>query len=46
MLNKDKTQRIGAKGGISEVLRHPFFDGLDLKALSNKTLPSPYKPNL
>jgi|TARA_B110000285_G_C15126465_1_gene620562 hypothetical protein len=28
------------------VLKHPFFDGLDLKALKAKTLPSPYKPNL
>ena len=46
MLNKDKTQRIGAKGGMTEILKHPFFEGLDLKALKAKTLPSPYKPNL
>ena len=42
LLNKDKSQRIGSKEGIAEVLRHPFFDGLDMDKLLKKELTPEY----
>lgn len=43
LLIKDKNQRLGKKGK-GEILAHPFFKGLDLKALYNKQIKAPFKP--
>ena len=39
--------RLGSGAGDSEDIKvHPFFDGLDWKALENKQIPPPWKPTL
>lgn len=32
--------------GYEEVMSHPYFEGYDFKAVSNKTMEAPYKPEL
>ena len=46
LLCKDKTQRLGAKGDIDEILSHPFFSDLDITKLLKKEVPPPYKPEI
>jgi hypothetical protein len=46
LLAKDKDKRIGGKKGMSEILAHPFFEGLDIEALINKQLTPPYMPDI
>jgi len=36
LLIKKKEKRLGAKGGLKEVLAHPFFKDLDIDALLKK----------
>jgi serine/threonine protein kinase len=31
LLEKDKTKRLGATGDMTEILEHPFFNGLNLE---------------
>jgi serum/glucocorticoid-regulated kinase 2 len=38
LLMKKKDERIGAKGGVKEILEHPFFKDLDIDALMQKKL--------
>ena len=33
LLNKNPKKRLGAKGGMEEILSHPFFQGLDFEKL-------------
>ena len=33
LLHKEKDKRIGAQGGVQEILDHPFFDGLSIDLL-------------
>ena len=46
LLIKNRQKRLGAKRGIDEILEHPFFKGLDIKALCEFKLPPPYKPEI
>lgn len=46
LLAKKKNQRLGAEGGIKEILAHPFFSGLDMDALVKKQLTPGYKPDI
>ena len=46
LLCKDKTQRLGAKGDVDEILSHPFFSDLDITKLLKKEVPPPYKPEI
>ncbi len=46
LLHKDKADRLGVKGDSEEILKHPFFADLDVKALENKTIPPPFKPEV
>jgi serum/glucocorticoid-regulated kinase 2 len=46
LLDKDKTKRLGAKDDMTEVLAHPFFQGLDIEKLIKKELVPPYKPEV
>ena len=38
LLNKDKLQRLGQKGGIDEVIKHPWFASLNLEDLKAKKI--------
>lgn len=44
LLDKDKTKRLGAVGDVTEILQHPFFEGLDIEKLKKKELIPPYRP--
>ena len=36
LLMKKKDERLGAQGGVKEILKHPFFEGLDMAKLFSK----------
>ena len=44
LLSKNRKKRLGAQADVSEVLSHPFFEGLDIDKLLHKQLEPPYKP--
>jgi len=45
LLEKDPSKRIGSKDGQNEdVLMHPFFNGIDMEAVFNKTIDIGYCP--
>ena len=46
LLMKKKNERLGAKGGINEILSHPFFEGLDITKLKKKELKPEYMPEI
>jgi len=47
LLNRDSTQRLGCgKDDGDEVIRHPFFAGIDFDKLLNKTYQPPFKPKV
>lgn len=46
LLEKDPQNRLGSKEGIAEIMRHPFFNDLNLDELVNKRLHAPFKPKL
>mmetsp|Transcript_25807 Transcript_25807/g.39668 ORF Transcript_25807/g.39668 Transcript_25807/m.39668 type:complete len:163 (-) Transcript_25807:28-516(-) len=46
LLEKDRKQRLGAKADVDEVLSHPFFKGLDLKALAQKKIKAEFMPTV
>lgn len=43
LLTKDKSKRLGARGG-DEVFSHPFFKNIDLDALLSKRMRAPFVP--
>ena len=45
LLNKDRTQRLGANG-IDEILAHPWFADLNMEQLIAKQLTPPYVPRV
>lgn len=45
LLNKDRTQRLGANG-IDEILAHPWFADLNIEALLQKQIDPPYVPRV
>ena len=48
MLDKDRKKRLGSAGGkegFKEILDHPWFSDLDLKAIQAKTMKPPFMPN-
>lgn len=46
LLIKNKDQRLGAKGGVKEILQHKFFEKLDIDQLLAKKLVPEYKPEI
>lgn len=46
LLAKDPSARLGSRGGGTEIKRHPWFEGLDWVALSQKQYESVYTPQL
>jgi hypothetical protein len=43
-LDKDRTQRLGSKGGENEILAHPWFKGVDRVKLEKYQVVPPFKP--
>jgi len=46
LLTKDQKERFGINGGFEEIKKHPFFKGIDFKALEEKKIPAPFKPTI
>jgi hypothetical protein len=46
LLAKKKDKRLGAQGGIEEILKHEFFKDLDIDLLKQRKLDPPYKPDI
>ena len=46
LLNKNEADRLGTRGGIEEVLSHPWLDELDADSILEKTIEAPVKPEL
>jgi serum/glucocorticoid-regulated kinase 2 len=46
LLQKDPAKRLGTKGGLKEVLAHPWFDCLDKDKIVKKLVEAPMKPVL
>ena len=46
LLDKDPKKRLGNKNGVHEVLDHPWFKDLDIKALESMKIEPPLKPDL
>lgn len=45
LLNRDVTKRLGnLSGGANDVIRHPWFEGVDWQALLAKRIPAPIVP--
>jgi serum/glucocorticoid-regulated kinase 2 len=45
-LNKNPAERLGTIGDISEILAHPWFQDIDVKALLAKEIEPEFKPTL
>lgn len=45
LLDRNASTRIGSKGGLYEILAHPFFNEVDFEALQARTIDPPYKPD-
>ena len=46
LLIKNQKERFGVNGGFEEIKKHPFFNGMDFKALEEKKIEAPFKPVL
>ena len=46
LLVKNQKERFGINGGFEEIKKHPFFKGIDFKALEEKKIEAPFKPVL
>ena len=46
LLEKNPASRLGTRGGLQEVLAHPWLDALDAERIYEKTVEAPVKPTL
>ena len=46
LLTKDVEQRLGSKSDADEIVNHPWFSDMDWDGLMNKTIHSPFEPDL
>jgi serum/glucocorticoid-regulated kinase 2 len=46
LLTKNQKERFGINGGFGEIKKHPFFKGIDFKAIESKKIKAPFKPAL
>ncbi len=45
LLDVNESTRLGSgKGGVSDIMAHPWFSGIDFKALYDKKIPAPWVP--
>ncbi|KAK1241349.1 hypothetical protein MKX08_001323 [Trichoderma sp. CBMAI-0020] len=45
LLEREPDHRLGAKGGASEIKKHPFFAGIDWSKLLRRDYEPPFKPD-
>lgn len=45
LLIKGRTKRLG-KGGVEEIIKHPFFASVDIDKLMKREIDPPYMPNI
>ena len=48
LLEKDRTKRLGSAGGkegYKDILKHPWFQGVDLEAIEARKMKPPFMPN-
>lgn len=45
-MRKEKSERLGSKSGIDQIISHPWFQGLDWDSIKKKEAKSPYVPPL
>ena len=46
LLEKNKMQRLGQKGGVDEVIKHPWFASLDIDSLLKKKIVPAFRPEI
>jgi serine/threonine protein kinase len=46
LLDKDAEKRLGSKNDADEIVNHPWFKDIEWEGLMNKTLESPFKPDM
>lgn len=46
LLEKNAANRLGTKGGVEEVLSHPWLQDLDIEKIVEKAIEAPVKPQL
>ena len=46
LLIKNPKERFGVHGGFEEIKKHPFFKDIDFKAMEEKKIKAPFKPEL
>ena len=46
LLEKDPSHRLGTKGDLDEIIKHPWLQSLDIPKLLSKELPAPFLPKL
>ena len=46
LLVKDRKQRLGQKGGVDDVLGHPFFKDMDFDAILKKKIKPDFIPEI
>ena len=46
LLIKDPGSRLGTKGGLDEIINHPWLKSLNMTDLMDKKLPAPFVPKL
>lgn len=46
LLNKNKDSRFGSKGGMAEFEKHPFFNGVNFKYITNQSIKAPVLPQI
>lgn len=45
-LNRDKSQRLGCKNDVNDILSHPWFKNIDINLLKQKKIPPPFVPKI
>jgi len=46
LLDKSPESRLGSCGGMDEVMKHPWLNGIDFAAIYEKKMTPPFKPHL
>ncbi len=46
MLDRNPGTRLGAKGGLADIKKHPFFATIDFDYIIQKKLNAPFKPEI
>ena len=43
-MDKDPKRRLGSKDDLHEIIKHPYFKGIDFEKLKKRGYNSPFKP--